>query len=143
MLIRNNTMMNNIFRQSRDHKKVFTTSSYLGFDELNFRHCELSEGRSLEEIDTDIECFTHLIKNAARQQEIAAWFDFILLEGVPGKIKYTDGRLIYDNQLEAALYHLYWLKKVYRPKRRIRNIPSTYHISPKKIYFTRPKNNAP
>jgi len=134
MLIRNNATMKQLFRRSRDHEKVFTSKPYLGFDELNFKHCELNEGKQLQDIVTDIECFTHLVKHAAQNKEINAHFDFILIEGVPGRIRYSGGQIIYNNQFEAALYHLYWLKRAWRPRRAITTIPDTYFISPTRIY---------
>jgi hypothetical protein len=131
-LFRNNSLMNNLFKQSKDYKKVFTTKEHLGFEELNHKHCEISdEGKSLEEIVTDIECFTHIVKKA---EDINASFDFILLEGVPGKIKFDRGMILYDNKYEAALYHLYWLKRVYHPERLPKNIPDSYHISSVRVY---------
>ncbi len=58
-LSRNGCIMNNFFKRSKDYKNVFTSQAYLGFDELNFKHCELNEGKELDEIETEIECFTH------------------------------------------------------------------------------------
>lgn len=131
-LFRNNSTMNNLFKQSKDYKMVFTTKEHMGFEELNHRHCEISdEGKPLEEIETDIECFTHVAKKLER-----ATFDFILLEGVPGKIKFDNGTLLYDNKYEAALYHLYWLKRVYQPGKTPAKIPDSYKISSTKIYKT-------
>jgi hypothetical protein len=137
MLFRNTGLMNKFFKKSKDYKKVFTSREYLGFDELNYKHWELWVGKTLDEIHTDIECFTHLTKKANQNKEINACFDFILIEGVPGKIKFIDGKLIYKNQFEVALYHLFWLKKVYCPKTPIREIPDIYHISPTRIYINK------
>jgi hypothetical protein len=133
-LFRNTSQVNNLFKQSRDYEKVFTTAAHFGFEELNHKHCEISdEGKSLEDIETDIECFTHVVKKA----DINVSFDFILLEGVPGKIKFDKGMLVYDNKYEAALYHLYWLKRVYQPERLPKNIPDSYQISSTKIYTSK------
>src|SRR5258708_2751548 len=102
-LFRNNKTMNTLFKKSKDYKKAFTSHDYLGFDELNFKHCEISDAdKTLEEIETEIECFTHVVKNAEKKQLIKTQFDFILLEGVPGKIKFDKGKLIYNNRYEAA-----------------------------------------
>lgn len=134
-LFRNNKLINNLFKKSKDYKKVFTTKKYLGFDELNFRHCEINEkGKSLNEIKTNIECFTHIVRKTKELKEIKPYFDFILLEGVPGKIKFDNGQLIYNDKFEVALYHLYWLKKIYHPKTIPKKIPNIYFISPTKIY---------
>lgn len=139
-LSRNNSIMNSFFKRSKDYKKVFTTQAYCGFEELNFKHCELNEGKRLDEIETGIECFTHIIKCAAQKNEIQAHFDFIMIEGVPGKIKFDNGKLVYDNKYEAVLYHLYWLKKIYNPVISLCTIPNTFYISPTRIYCRDAKN---
>lgn len=41
-LFRNTDLVNNLFKMSPDYKKVFTTKEYLAFEELNFKHCEIS-----------------------------------------------------------------------------------------------------
>jgi hypothetical protein len=139
-LFRNNSMVNNLFKMSKDYRHVFTTKDYLAFEELNFKHCEITnEKRRLEEIETDIECFTQIIKKAELADAIKAHFDFILLEGVPGKIKFDRGELTYNSKYEVALYHLYWFKQVYKPKRTPVIIPDIYNISPTKIYSQKSK----
>lgn len=133
-LYKNNELVNNIFKRSKDYRKVFTSSSYLGFDEFNFLHHSLIDGKTVFDIETEIETFTQIIKSAESRNEIRALFDFILLEGVPGRIKFDNGRIIYNNTYEAVLYHLYWLKRVYKPERLPQKIASKYHISPTRIY---------
>lgn len=138
-LCRNNFLMNNFFKRSKDYKKVFTSSDHMAFDELNFKHCEINEGKVLDEIETQIECFTHLVKRASQDNEIRAHFDFILVEGLPGKMKFTNGKLVYNRKYEAALYHMYWLKRVYCPRKIPKRIPNTFYISPTRIYFKNTK----
>ena len=134
-LFRNNKLMNNLFKSSKDYIKVFASEEYLGFDELNFKHCEISDkNKLLEETETEIECFTQVIKKVEKKGLIRTQFDFILLEGVPGRIKYEKGKLTYQNKFEAALYHLYWLKKVYTPTKRIKKINDVFYVSPTRIY---------
>ncbi|GAB3503586.1 DUF6625 family protein [Emticicia fontis] len=133
-LYRNNKFINNIFKRSKDYQKVFTTSDHFAFDEFNFLHHHISEEKTVFDIETSIETFTHIIKSAESNNEIKAHFDFILLEGIPGKIKFDSGRVIYKNMYEAALYHLHWLKQIYNPKRNPENIPNQYTISPTRIY---------
>ncbi len=79
--------------------------------------------------------FYTLIKRAEQRSEIQAYFDFILIEGLPGKIKFDNGQLIYGRKYEAALYHLYWFKKVYHPKITLKKISKTFYISPTRIYL--------
>lgn len=134
-LYRNNGLMNTIFRRSRDYRKVFSESSHFCFDECNFVQDELTAGRSIFELDTEIESFTHIIKLAEIKKEIRAHFDFILIEGLPGRIRFDNGRIIYKNDFEGILYHLFWLKRIYNPKAVPCVIPDSYFISPSRIYF--------
>jgi len=134
-LYRNTDLMNNIFKISKDYKKVFSTHQHFAFDEFNFSHHLLDENKSVFDIKTEIESFTYIIKYAEKNNLVKAYFDFILLEGVPGKIKFDNGKIIYKNKFEAILYHLYWLKRTYNPEKFPKKIPDTYFISPSRIYF--------
>ena len=132
---RNNDFIKNIFKRSKDYRKVYSSAGYFGFDEFNFRHHLIHKAHSISEVETEIETFTHVIKLADSNNELKAYFDFILLEGVPGKIRFDKGRIIYNNKFEAILYHLYWLKKVYDPLKAPSKIPDIYFISPTRVYY--------
>lgn len=134
-LYRNNELMNNFFKRSKDYKKVFTSSQHFCFDECNFVWDELTAGQSIFDLKTEIESFTHIIKAAEKNKELRIHFDFILIEGLVGKIKFANGDIIYKNKYEGILYHMFWLKRVYTPKRMPISIPDTYNISPTRIYF--------
>lgn len=133
-LYRNNSLMNNIFKRSKDYKHVFCNSQHYCFDECNFAWDELTAGKSIFEINTEIESFTHVIRAAEQSNEIKAHFDFILIEGLVGNIKFDKGKVVYKNTYEGILYHLYWFKRVYFPTKISNNIPDVYFISPSKIY---------
>lgn len=133
-VFKNNNQMKNIFKESKDYKKVFTNHEHFCFDECNFAFDLLNEGKSILEIETEIESFSHVIKSLAKENKIKAHFDFILMEGLPGKIKFDHGRIVYRNTFEAILYHLYHLKRIYHPKHPSQNIPDSYNISPTRIY---------
>ncbi len=139
-LYRNNDLMNTIFKRSKDYKTVFTTSPHYCFDECSFVQDLLTEGRSIFDIETRVESFTHIIKAAEAEGQIKAHFDFILMEGVPGRITFDKGRIIYKKQYEAILYHLYWLKRCYNPQTEA-PIPDVYHISAKRIYTRNSKKH--
>jgi len=134
-LYKNNNLMNNLFKRSKDYEKVFSDPTHFCFDECNFKHDLLTDGTSIFDIDSEIESFTHVIKAAEQIGEINAHFDFILLEGLPGKIKFKNGEIFYKNTFEAIAYHFFWLKRVYHPKRAPKCIDNTYFISQTKIYF--------
>lgn len=135
MLFRNTAVMNNLFRKSKDYKRVFLDSLNYCFDECNFAQAELREGISIFEANTEIESFTHVVKRAGIDGYIKAHFDFIIMEGVPGRLKFDKGKIVYRNRYEALLYHLFRLKKVYSPKKIPVNIPEIYYISDSGIYF--------
>jgi hypothetical protein len=134
-LYRNNSDVNSLFKKTKDFEKIFTSNIHYCFDECSFAHDLLSEGQSIFEIKTEIESFTHIILSAVNNQTVKAHFDFILLEGLPGRIVFDKGRIVYRGKFEGILYHLYWLKRDYHPKRLTRKIPDKYYISPTKIYF--------
>lgn len=133
-LYRNTELIRNIFKRSKDYKTVFSNSQHYCFDECNFAWDELTGGKSIFEVKTEIESFTHIIKAAEKNNEIHAHFDFILIEGLVGKIKFDNGKIVYKNTYEGVLYHLYLFKRVYFPKKIPKQIPNAYRISPSKIY---------
>ncbi|MFH7000938.1 DUF6625 family protein [Flavobacterium bizetiae] len=136
-LYRNNHLMNTFFMRSKDYRQVFSEPKHYCFDECNFAWDILTAGASIFDLKTQIESFTHIIKKAEKEQVIKAHFDFILIEGLMGRIIFDNGKIYYKNQFEGMLYHLYWLKKIYQPKRTVKKIPKRYYISKSKIYHSR------
>lgn len=136
-LFRNNEKMNTFFMRSKDYKLVFTNSQHYSFGECNFAWDELTAGKSIFEVKTEIESFTHLVKAAELTKEIKAHFDFILMEGTTGRVVFDNGKIIFKKKFEAILYHLFWLKKSYSPVRIPKIIPGTFYISPTRIYHYR------
>ncbi|MET3025213.1 DUF6625 family protein [Flavobacterium sp. UW10123] len=136
-LYKNCPMMNTFFMRSKDYKKVFSNSEHYCFDECNFAWDALTAGMSIFNLNTEIESFTHLIKAAEMSGEIKAHFDFILLEGLTGKITFDNGRIYYKNQFEGIMYHLFWLKKDYKGNKKVLKVPDKYYISKTKIYHSR------
>lgn len=132
-LYRNNEKMNTFFMKSRDFKLVFSNSKHYCFDECNFAWDDLTIGKSIFEINTEIVSFTHLIRAAQITKEIRAHFDFIIVEGYTGDVVFENGKVIYRNELEGLLFHLFWIKKTYSPKIHPKKIPNTYKIGPKRI----------
>lgn len=133
-LFKNCKKINELFKKSKDYIKVFTNSQHYCFDETNFKSQEFGEGIPVEEIESEIESMTHVVKKLHNQKVINAYFDFHIIEGLPGKMKWNNGILTYKNKIEAILYHLIKLKAIYTPKESIGNIPDIFYISPAKIY---------
>lgn len=134
-LYRNNELLNTFFQRSKDYKKVFSMSEHFCFDECNFVWDDLAEGIPIFEIETEIESFTHIMKNAERDGVLRTHFDFILMEGYTGRVKFDNGKIIYKNKYEAIMFHMFWLKKVYNPEKVPAKIPNRYHVSPTRIYW--------
>jgi hypothetical protein len=135
-LYKNTPTMNNFFMRSKDFKLVLSNPDHYCFDECNFAWDELTSGKSIFETETNIESFTHIIKSAQLTGEIRAHFDFILLEGLTGRITFDNGRVYYKNKFEGIMYHLFWFKKAYVPKKLVKNIPNKYYISKTEIYHS-------
>lgn len=142
-LYRNNEKINTFFMRSKDYKLVMSNSPHYCFDECNFAWDELQAGKSILDLKTEIESFTHLMKAAELTSEIRVHFDFILMEGKTGRIVFDNGKIIYKKKFEAILFHLFWLKKLYKPEKVPNKIPSTYYISPSRIYHHRQNKTEP
>lgn len=134
-VFKNNSLVNNLFWKSKDIEKILSDPTHYCFDECNFVQPLLNAGKSIWDVDTEIYSYTHIIREAERSGVIKAHFDFILVEGITGRIKFSNGKIIYNNQFEAMLYHLYMLKRVYKPRKPPQKIPRQYKISPTRIYF--------
>lgn len=133
-LFRNNTTMNTFFMRSKDYQKAFSESRHFCFDECNNVHELMTQGKSIFEVGTEIESFMHIVKGAEAKNEIKAHFDFILIEGTTGKIKFDRGKLTYKSTFEVILYHLIAFKRIYNPLHAPNKIPDRYRISPTCIY---------
>lgn len=139
-LYRNNKKINTLFMRSKDYKLVLSSPQHFCFDECNFAWAELRNGKSILELETPIESFTHVVKRAALKNEIEAHFDFILIEGRTGRVVFDRGKITYKKKFEAILYHLVELKKIYAPEKVAKKIPAKYYISPTRIYHNRNAN---
>lgn len=131
---RNNDRMKTIFMQSKDFIKVFSTSKHYCFDECNFEHQALRDGMSIFDLNCEIESYTYIIRSAERNGLIKAHFDFMIIEGLTGKIKFDRGKLIFRNTWEAMLYHLYYFKDMALIKHKSSTVPDSYRISKTRIY---------
>jgi len=133
-LFRNNEKMNTLFMQSKDCEKVFSSSKHYCFDETNFAWDDFAEGKPLEQIDCEIESMNHVVRKLADKKEIMAYFDFHVIEGLPGRLKWQNGILVYRNKFEVMLYHMVLFKNGCKNKRSPKKIPDTFYISPTRIY---------
>ena len=133
-LFKNIEKMNRLYTYSKDYQKVFTSDKHYCFDETNFAHDEFTAGKSYKEIRTEIESMTHVVKKLEGANYIKSYFDLFIIEGLPGKLRWTQGKLTYRNRFEILLYHLIRMKKIYAPKRPIVRISGSFAISQTRIY---------
>lgn len=134
LLFRNNGKMNNLFAMSRDYRKVLSSDRHYCFDETNFQWDAFTNGKHYAEIPSEIESMTHLVKRLEETGYLKVHFDFLIVEGTPGKIRWENGRLFYRNKFEALLYHLVRFKNICIPKKSAKPIPDMFTISPTRIY---------
>ena len=136
-LYRNNPFMRELFKQSKDYRKVFTEPRNFFFDETNFAFEEFEKGLHYSQIRTEVESMTHVVRRLQEENLLKAYFDFQILEGFAGNMLWKQGSLIYRKQFEAMLYHMVRFKRKYsEPLDLYRKIPDEFRIGKKKIYRT-------
>lgn len=137
-LFRNNKKMNTLFMQSKDYKKVFSSMDHFCFDECNFlwkQIGELKKWQTIFDLPCQVESMTHVIRRLQLENNVKAFFDFLIVEGRPGHLRWIEGKIIFKNKFEALLYHLIRFKKENKPSKVYDPIPEAFHISPTKIYI--------
>lgn len=132
-LFRNNEQMNTLFMQSKDYKTVFSSSEHFCFDECNFLFTELQKGASIFDYPDKVQSMTWVVKQAEAQGKLKAFFDFIIVEGTPGKIKWDKGKIIYKGIYEAMFYHLIKFKTSCKSPKILDTIPDAFCFTPKQI----------
>lgn len=132
-LFKNNRKMNTLFMQSNDYQKVFSSSEHFCFDECNFLFEELKNGASILDYPNNIQSMTYVVKKGEAEGKLKAFFDFIIVEGIPGKIKWKNGKIIYNNLYEAMFYNLIIFKKECKRPKLFNPIPNTFYFTPKRI----------
>lgn len=133
LVFRNCEKMNNLFMQSKDYKMVLSSEKHFCFDETNFQWQGFTDGKHYSEIQSEIESMTHVVKRLEAQNYINVFFDFIIIEGLPGRLKWCEGKLYYRNKYEILLYHLVLFKRKCVPSRLVKNIPGSFLITPSRI----------
>lgn len=138
-LFRNNEYINTLFQQSRDYKTVFSSSYYCGFDECSFLFVQLYEGKSILDFPNVAESIMHVIKKEEIEGKLKSYFDFIVLEGLPGNIRWSDGKIYYKDIFEAMFYNLIKFKRACKNQTKLDPIPDTLYFTPTRILSKLPK----
>jgi hypothetical protein len=134
-LFRNTPAMRDLFKQSKDYRKVFTDARNYIFDETNFAFEAFAEGLHYSQIKTEVESMTHVVRRLQEENKLKAYFEFQIVEGFAGNMRWKEGTLIYRKQFEAMLYHLVRFKRKYsEPVDLYRVIPDEFWIGKKKIF---------
>lgn len=141
LLFRNSEKMNYLYTKSKDYRKVFQSHRHYCFDETNFQFQGFSENRPLEEINSEVESMMHVVSRLMEKKYLRAHFDFMVVEGLPGKLHWKEGKFYFKNRFEILLYHLILLKREFKPNRPITNIPSEFVISPTRIYHKKKRSD--
>lgn len=129
MLFKNTYEINNLYTKSKDYKRVFTSDTHYCFDECNFKQVYLQNGGDIFEIECEIESMHHIIKREENNNYLKAHFDFLIIEGLPGQLKWEKGILTFKNEYEVLLHHLirykshHYTRKIYWE-----NVPDTFYI---------------
>ncbi|MBB6112882.1 hypothetical protein SAMN05421821_1242 [Mucilaginibacter lappiensis] len=140
LVYRNIEKVNRLYEHSKDYRKVFTDERHYCFDETNFSHDDFSEGKAYYNIHTEVESMMHVVKKMEAAGYIKPHFDLFIIEGVPGKLHWHEGRLYYRKKYEVLLYHLIYLKKRYQRKRLKGVVPGHFRITPSRIIHSKPEH---
>ena len=93
-ILRNDFTCRNLFRQSKDYKKIITEKEHFAFDECGYWHGELeSEKISLEDSCRDFMHFTYVCEMAAANGRIQYYHDDIAKE-----ILYSDEMIAWEKE---------------------------------------------
>ncbi|MBL7728934.1 MAG: hypothetical protein JNM68_14655 [Dinghuibacter sp.] len=133
-LFRNTEQLNRLYTQSKDCRLVFESKKHYCFDECNHLFNYLKKGRSIFELPSEVESMTHVIKKAAAEGQIRAYFNQFVIEARPGNMMWDHGALIISGKYEILLYHLIEFKQLkyyFFPFRK--KIPERFYIE--RFYF--------
>lgn len=133
-LFKNNELTRNLFRQSKDYEKVFSSDRHFCFDETNFTHKEFTKNTPIPLINCEIDSMMHVVKRCEIQGLIKPFFDFLVVEGLAGNLLWDNGHLFYKNKFEILLYHLIMFKKDGFEYKRLKRDTQRFRISTTRIY---------
>jgi len=112
-IFKNNDYNLELFRQSRDYIKVYTSQDNYCFDETNYAFYEFGKNMRYSEILTEIESMTHVVKRLEEENKINVYFELQIIEGNPGNLLWNKEKLIFKDKFEILYYHLIKLKEIH------------------------------
>jgi hypothetical protein len=135
-LFRNDTFMNWIYECSKDYKYVFENEKHFCFDECNHMFEYLIRGRSILEVNAEVQSMTYIIKKLEQEGKIKPFFDQYCIDARPGNMEWNNGILLFKNKFEVLLYHMVAFKQLdYYFFPFSRKIPDRFYIEP--FYFSK------
>jgi len=135
LLYRNTEKLRMMFMQSKDYRRVLSEPKHYCFDETNFCFKEFMHNIHYTKVKSEIESMTHVVMRLHEAGYIKAYFDFHIIEGAYGKLKWNKGRLMYKNKYEVLLYHLILFKTIYTPRNIGKiSVKDSFRISNTRIY---------
>ena len=133
-LFKNNELTRNLFRHSKDYKKVFSSDRHFCFDETNFTHKKFTENTPISLINCEIDSMMHVVKRLEQQGLVKPYFDFLVVEGLAGDLMWEKGHLYYKNKYEILLYHLIMFKSKGFERKKLMQDTQKFRISTTRIY---------
>lgn len=145
-LFRNSSEVNNLYKKSKDWQLVLSNEKHFAFDEVSktvdqslLIYAELRKGKSLFEIETEVESFTHILKSKKHRLKVRFLSEIkeAISEGMILKYDAKEGISVFEkgksdfkNNDEFLNYHYISEKRTFffsYPK--WRSIPNTFFIS--------------
>lgn len=145
-LYRNNDYCNMLFTKSNAYQTVFSTPENYWFDECGMLTGKVDLNHSTtvsKNINryTDIlkfpnvfQSMTYVVVKAARDEGLKAYFDFIILDGAAGNIRWKNGKVYYKDMFEAMFYHLILFKKTCIKRIPLSPIPNDFFFTTNEVY---------
>jgi len=77
---------------------------------------------------------THVVKKQEQNAQLKPFFDFFIIEGLPGKLRWQHGTMTYKSKFEVLFYHLIYFKQLQHGYLPNFNSYSSFRISSRKLY---------
>lgn len=132
-LFRNQQYLNTLFKRSKDYIKIFTKPQNFWFDECGSLTCKLKNANDVLFCANDIESMTYVVKMAEKESGLRSYFDFMVIDGLPGKIHWKNGKIYYKDTFEAIFYHLIQFKNKCKKKTILTPIPNEFFFTKSRI----------
>lgn len=109
-IYKNNSVINSLYRRVGNYDETLENPAHLAFDEVSrFRNKNeniynyLIDGGDIDNVPTEVESYTHLLKNKKRVWDIQIYFKTLIKEGIsPGIIlKINKGSILEDKLIET------------------------------------------